>query len=252
MIMPAAQPPAFVYTHPGADPYRGTFDHAVAALAATLRIDPAALVAAQTDGYCRMRAWRQGETTAAMVYGSGRVVRNVHVDLAAWPAGASRLLVECTDGRGLALLDPTICGNWTVEFVPPFAAFATPPAGEGWTPGGWGVPANDTGGYGYGFGGAGYGGFGTLGVVPAAYEAPSGGAAAPPSAEIIPPFEETPPNTITPPEFVPPAAPPPGNGSSVSEPSSVALMVFGMVMLVMSRRRGGRRKRLISFATTGE
>jgi hypothetical protein len=240
MIMAAATPPAMIYQHPGGDSYRGTTDHALDLLypAAAFFLTRPALAAIETRGFCRFRAWQQGEIVDAMVFGHGQVAYGVFVDVDDWPANASRLILECTDGRGNALILPKVCGNWSYERVRPFPIWGTPPIGEGWALPEWGGEG-DTEGYGYGWGSGGYGGlgggFGSPSAIPAAYEAPSGSTpGTSTSATIMPPFEETPGEIFTP---IPPSEtpPPPTNGSSTPEPQSFGLLLFAIVLFAAKR-----------------
>jgi hypothetical protein len=241
MITPAADPPALVYQHPGASPYKGTSDHAFDLLypAAAPYLTRESLAAVWDRGYCRFRAWHQGEIVDAMVYGHGQV-SPVAVDVNDWPPTASRLVLECTDGAGNAVLLPRVCGNWSFERVPPFPYLGGPPVGEGWTPVGEASQGGFESGFGYGQG-AGIGLFGggaavPGNIIPASLEAgssstgatiPSGGfetagtPGSPGGGSEIPP-------TGTPPSVTPPSGGPPP--VSTPEPGSFAILLSAVLV----------------------
>jgi hypothetical protein len=135
MLMAANTPPAFIYQHPGADPYRGTNEKALRLLYPSARayLPYSVFAKIETNGFCRLRFLQQGELVNAMVYGKGRVATNVLVDVNDWPSSASRLVSECTDGLGNAIGVPVVCGNIFYERISPFPAWNTPPYGQNWS-----------------------------------------------------------------------------------------------------------------------
>jgi hypothetical protein len=135
MLMAANTPPAFIYQHPGADPYRGTNEKALRLLYPSARpyLPYSVFARIETNGFCRLRFFQQGELVNAMVYGKARVATNVLVDVNDWPSSASRLVSECTDGLGNAIGVPVVCGNIFYERISPFPAWNTPPYGQNWS-----------------------------------------------------------------------------------------------------------------------
>ena len=135
MLMAANTPPAFIYQHPGADPYRGTNEKALRLLYPSARpyLPYSVFARIETNGFCRLRFFQQGELVNAMVYGKARVATNVYVDVNDWPSSASRLVSECTDGLGNAIGVPVVCGNIFYERISPFPAWNTPPYGQNWS-----------------------------------------------------------------------------------------------------------------------
>lgn len=129
-MMPATEPPAFVWSAPATDRYRGSFDHAVDLLVGSGVATRYILEHLTEDrgARCRIRAIRQGEHFEAMLFGADGVIRNVVADPERWPATTPRAALECTDGLGNALVQPVACGNWSFELVRPDNWFAlTPP-----------------------------------------------------------------------------------------------------------------------------
>jgi hypothetical protein len=135
MLLTSAQPPELIYQHPGADPYRGTNEKALRLLypSAKAYLPYSVFAKIETNGFCRLRFFQQGELVNAMVYGKGRVATNVLVDVNDWPSSASRLVSECTDGLGNAIGVPVVCGNIFYERISPFPAWNTPPYGQNWS-----------------------------------------------------------------------------------------------------------------------
>lgn len=237
-------PPAWEYRHPGGNPYRGTSDHAFDLLypAAAPYLTRELLAAVWDRGYCRFRAWHQGEVVDAMVYGHGQV-SPVVVDVNDWPPTASRLVLECTDGAGNAVLLPRVCGNWSFERVPPFPYLGGPPVGEGWTP----VGEASQGGFESGFGyGQGIGGIGLFGggtavpgnIIPASFESI-------PSGPVIPELFETAPGgpggNGGPPSGMPPSGPTP---VSTPEPGSLGILLAALICFIAFR--WGERRRAVT------
>lgn len=162
-------PPPFYWRAPDRDPYRGTPDAAVLLLVE--HGVPLTVVREQFREFraaeCHVRDIRQGERIALMLFGRGRVLRNVVAEPDRWPVGLSRRIVECDVDRGdwrFGLLRPEVCGNWSEEIVPlpgaPHSAvwgapFAPPPGFAHWG-GTFGGNAGAVGGFG---GGMGFGAF---------------------------------------------------------------------------------------------
>ena len=117
-------PPPFYWRAPDRDPYRGTPDAAVLLLVE--HGVPLTVVREQFREFraaeCHVRDIRQGERLALMLFGRGRVLRNVVAEPDRWSANISRRVIECDadrDGWRYELLRPEVCGNWSEEIVPP-------------------------------------------------------------------------------------------------------------------------------------
>jgi len=233
MLLASAQPPELIYQHPGADPYRGTNEKALRLLYPSARpyLPYSVFARIETNGFCRLRFFQQGELVNAMVYGKARVATNVLVDVNDWPSSASRLVSECTDGLGNAIGVPVVCGNIFYERISPFPAWNTPPYGQNWSaenlPESEGESPSD-----FGFDNAlGYGSGFALGneLVNSNNNQNNSSQNSSPNNEL---FSQAPSNELI--SFEIPATPSssPSSNSSTPEPSSIAILLMALTFLL--------------------
>ena len=238
MLLASAQPPELIYQHPGADPYRGTNELALHLLypSAKAYLPYSAFAKIETNGFCRLRFFQQGELVNAMVYGKDRVATNVYVDVNDWPSSASRLVSECTDGFGNAIGVPVVCGNIFYERISPFPAWNTPPYGQNWSaenlPESEGESPSD---FGEGdFDNAlGYeSGFASNGLANSNNNQNNSSQNSSPNNKL---FNQAPSSELISPET--PATPSPSPNSSTPEPSSIILMALAFLLTITLKQR---------------
>lgn len=112
----------FHWLHPGAEPYQGTPEQAITALAPKV---PAAvrtvlLHMLVTGEGCRETDIPNGFRFDLMLFGKGKKKANVIADTAKWPPNVPRTMLMCTvrhDGREYVLLRPTICKNVSLRII---------------------------------------------------------------------------------------------------------------------------------------
>jgi hypothetical protein len=232
MLMAANTPPAFIYQHPGADPYRGTNEKALRLLYPSARpyLPYSVFARIETNGFCRLRFFQQGELVNAMVYGKGRVATNVLVDVNDWPSSTSRLVSECTDGLGNAIGVPVVCGNIFYERISSFPAWNTPPYGQNWSaenlPESEGESPSDFGEADFNFG---YGGAFALGneLANSNNNQNNSSQNSSPNNEL---FGQAPSSELI--SFETPVTPSPSPSSSTPEPSSLAIFLMALAFLL--------------------
>jgi hypothetical protein len=110
------------WDNPGANPWRGTNEEALALFVAQGNVPIYILdrlyFAQQNHSHnplCRTRPLRDGEELDMMLSGKDQILRHVTARITNWPAQAATTIFECrvTDnGHEYSLIYPVVCGNW--------------------------------------------------------------------------------------------------------------------------------------------